>query len=105
MRLQHGGGAAAQADERRPPRRHDVPLVGGGVPRLRDWAPGLREGLLQHTEPKGGDPVRRGAGAVLLPLEEDGETRRVRQLLQNREEEIYPTPRHYRLYGKVGFYF
>ena len=33
-------------------RRHNVPLVGGGVQGLRDGAQGLRQGLPQHPEPE-----------------------------------------------------
>ena len=79
--IQHGGGAEETEDERGPHRRHDVPLVRGGVQGVRDGAPGVRQGLPQHPEPEGGHQVRGGARPVLLPLEEDGATRCIRKLL------------------------
>ncbi len=53
----------------------------------------VRQGFPRDPAAEGSHPLGGGAGAVLLPVEEDGATRRLRQRHQAREEEVHPASR------------
>ncbi len=58
------------------------------MPELRDGAAVIRQRLLPDPAEQGADALRRGARAVLLPVEEDGAPRRVRQQEPAGEEKV-----------------